>query len=128
MAMVKVWNDSDHDHKELFKGEEVKIPAKSFIEMELFEAHDFKGQYFPVFLDAGGQQTEESKKRIRIERLDESAKEENPMLHLCNVCKHKSPSPEELAAHIKVRHADLETLSLPDVDSKIQSKRGKKSA
>lgn len=121
MSMVKVWNDNTIDHVEMFKEKEIRIPAGKHIEMELFEANDFKGQYRIVEVDAGGQQTRESMKMIRLERPKlEAVEDEAPEVHQCVVCKHASPSPEELEAHIKVRHAEQERLNMPDVDAEIK--------
>lgn len=44
-TLVKVWNRSKYDWKERFKGEEIKIPAGSFIEMEYLDGVEFAGQF-----------------------------------------------------------------------------------
>ena len=43
MPMCKVWNDNIHPYDEKFKGRDVVIEPKSFIEMDLDEAHQFLG-------------------------------------------------------------------------------------
>lgn len=45
MAKVKVWNRNKYPHKELYKGDQVVIPAGGFIEMDWEEAVQFKGQF-----------------------------------------------------------------------------------
>jgi hypothetical protein len=32
MAIVRVWNDNEYPYKEIFQDEEIRIPAKKFIE------------------------------------------------------------------------------------------------
>lgn len=117
---VKVWNDNIYPLKQLFKGNSVLIPAKSFIEMEFYEAHEFLGTYHPVDYDADGKQDPKSYKMLRVEREDAvKGIQAKIKKNLCIVCKHESPSPEELKAHITVQHKDHAKLALPDVDDAI---------
>lgn len=122
---VKVWNDNNHELKELFKGDKVSIPAKGFIEMEFYEAHEFKGQYHPQPVDNDGKLLQDSKyfKIIRIEPIDGTKKEEVQSSHVCMQCKHMSPSSEELEAHVKVRHSSAARLELPAEDEVIAAKK-----
>lgn len=119
MAQVKVWNKNIHPLTELFKGNQITIPAGKYIEMEFFEAHEFKGQYHAQPVDVDGRLLDDPKhyKMITIEKAGGA---EAVVLtdHMCLVCKHKSPSEEELDAHVKVRHADQAKLELPAEDEK----------
>lgn len=45
---VKLWNDNVYDHAEKFKGNVVTIPAGSFIELDIEEAYELKGQFTPM--------------------------------------------------------------------------------
>ena len=127
MANVKVWNDNKYDFKSMFKGEPIHIKAGEFKIMEFYEAHEFKGDYHPIQLDANNQPLPESFKMIRIEKEGEESTHEAETMHYCMSCKHKSPSPEELEAHIKVRHADQARVVIDEVDQEMK-KKGKKSA
>jgi hypothetical protein len=64
---VKVWNDNVHVFTQRFKGEQVTIPAKGFIEMEWDEAISFKSHPFSMKFDGMGQQDPTSFKMIRVE-------------------------------------------------------------
>lgn len=122
---VKVWNDNVHDIKEKFKGDDIFIKAKGFIEMELFEANDYRGQYYPMILGSDGTQDPKSFKMIRIERITDSGEIEAPALHVCQACAKKYESAPVLKAHIDTEHADAARLEIPDVDETIK-KRTKK--
>lgn len=67
MSMVKVWNDNVHPFTQVFKGEKVHIPAKSFIEMQWDEAIEFKSYPSPMEFDGMTNQKPESYKMIRVE-------------------------------------------------------------
>ena len=132
MPKVRIWNDNTPDRtwdgvrvegtnktlretypegiplKELFKGNPIEIPPGKFIEMEFYEAHEFKGQYHPQPLDNNGMMMNDPRhfKMVRLEAIPAGGAAETPKVeaHVCMSCKHSSPSPEELEAHIKVRH------------------------
>lgn len=126
---VKVWNDNDHDFKSKFKGEDVIVKAHQFIEMELFEANDFRGQYHPMIVAANGLQDPSSFKMIRIERPTDSKLDVDLSAHVCMQCKKKYESEPVLKAHIDTAHADSVRLELPAVDEEIKTRgRPKKTA
>lgn len=120
---VRVYNDSPWTHKETFKGDPIAIPGNGFIEMEYFEAHEFKGQYFPITKDAGGQQDEKSYKRIRLVPIEgEDAKAE--LKPTCQACKYEATSKQDLEDHIDATHLeDLEDKEVAD-----KRRKAKKSA
>lgn len=127
--IVKVWNDNDLDFKTKFKGEEVIVKARGFIEMELFEANDFRGQYHPVSVASNGLQDPLSFKMIRIERPSDSKIEVDLNAHVCMQCKKKYESEPVLKAHIDSAHADAQRLELPEMDEEIKKQgRPKKTA
>lgn len=122
--IVKLWNDNDYDYKTKFKGDDVLIKAHSFKEMDLFEANDLKGQYFPIAMGGNGLQDPKTMSMLRIERPSvESEDDMGPELHACMSCKKKYESAPVLEAHIKTAHADAETLALPDVDVTLKKKK-----
>ena len=63
---VKVWNDSDIDHVEEFRGKTIVIPAKQFVEMGRAEANKFISQFSPVSMNGAGKHVRP--KDIRIEK------------------------------------------------------------
>lgn len=115
--------------KELFKGNPIEILPGKCIEMEFYEAHEFKGQYHPQPLDNNGMMMNDPRysKILRIEPITAAGKQESPKVdaHVCMSCKHSSPSPEELEAHIKVRHPNADRLVLPEVEETLKNKGGR---
>lgn len=140
MAKVTVFNLNSHPLHELFKGEEVLIEANDYWrdkkgnvkELDIYEANDFRGQYHPVPFDGSGKMINDPKhfKMLRMDKVGEEASdttEDDTPTFKCMAaqCKHTSPSSEELAAHIKVRHPSAETLVLPDEDKAIRARQKK---
>jgi hypothetical protein len=76
MAIVRVWNDNEYPYKEIFQDEEIRIPAKKFIEMDEKKAILFKGTFAPMKLDAQKKPMPEYFKMIRIEDKGTPLKEE----------------------------------------------------
>jgi hypothetical protein len=136
MPKVTVFNLNVHPLHEMFKGDEVLIQANDYWrdkdgkirEIDIYEANDFKGQYHPVPFDGSGKMLEDSRyfKKIRMDKVQtevDSEEEDTPAFKcMAAQCKHVSPSPEELTAHIKVRHPSEETLVLPEEDREIRAK------
>lgn len=67
MNTIKLWNDNEYPFTQKFKGEDISIPPKSFIEMDFQEAKSFMGKYYPMAKNGMGQQDERSYKKLRIE-------------------------------------------------------------
>jgi hypothetical protein len=66
MAMVKVWNDNIYPHVEKFKGKEIHIASKDFIEMDYDDAKQFQGQYKAPVISGQGHDPRGFKK-IRVD-------------------------------------------------------------
>jgi len=68
MAKAKVYNRHSlgMNHREMFKGTQIDIPAGQFVEMDYEEAVEFRGQYFPMKFGADEIQLPESYKMIEI--------------------------------------------------------------
>jgi glycine/serine hydroxymethyltransferase len=81
MAMVKVWNDNIYPHVEKFKGKEVHIPSKEFIEMDYDDAKQFQGQYKAPVISGQGHDPRGFKK-IRVENPPKAAP--NPLMNHAN--------------------------------------------
>lgn len=105
MAQVKVWNDNAHEYRETFKDREIVIPPKSCIEMEYYDAHEFRGVYRPVKRDADNQPIPQSFKMIRVEE-PATAVDVKVELNKCVACKFQGDSPKALIQHVLERHAD----------------------
>lgn len=135
---VKVFNLNTHPLHEIFKGEEVKIEPQDYWRdkngnikiMDIFEANDYKGQYAPVPFDGSGKMLNDPRyfKMLKLEPVadgfDGEDNEPETVTFKCMAkdCNHISPSPEELTAHIKVRHPSVETLVLPEIDHVLKKK------
>ena|SRR6186713_1996827 len=105
MAQVKVWNDNSYEYKETFKEKEIKIPPHGYVEMEYYDAHEFKGAFKAIQRDGDNQPLPSSFKMIRVEQpsIAPDAKVE---LNLCPACKHQGATPKALLEHILAEHAD----------------------
>jgi hypothetical protein len=75
--MVRVWNKNTLPYEENFKGQDIKIPANSYIEMNPHEAVEFKSNMGrqPVFLK-GGVPDPAGFKKIVIEEIDDTIEED----------------------------------------------------
>lgn len=124
MALAKVWNDSEHEWKEKFKGDLIVIPAKSFIEMEFYDAHAFKGQFPGIFLDANDQQIPQSMKIIRVEGEPPGALKTDQMN--CQMCKEKFLSFASLNDHVSLRHKDSVIVDEEAEEAIATKRRGRK--
>lgn len=106
----KVWNDNPHtDWKEMFKGDLVTIPSGKSIDMEFYDAHEFKGQYSPIKLKPDETQDPKSFKMIRVEKIvenKEAGELEVQNVFPCNLCKKVFDSEETLVTHSEKMHAD----------------------
>lgn len=120
---VRVWNDNTHPHTEMFKGDKIHIPAGKYVEMEFYEAHEFRGQYTPILRDFDGNPVESSYKKIRIEKIEgATAKDEGqPEGKVsCQACGKGFLSSKDLEEHIDEMHIDQ--ITDPEV---AQKRRGR---
>src|SRR3990167_561779 len=72
MPMVKLHNDNFLPFAQDFQGDMIKIDAKRFILMDEEKAIQFRGTYYPMVRDSGGQQIPSSFKMLRIEKIEQS--------------------------------------------------------
>ena len=105
MAKVRVYNDNRFEHRENFRGEMKIIPAGKFIEMEREDAVLFKSQFFQPKYDKGGLQDPTTYKMIRLEKIEEQAKDAEPEEFRCHACNFSSQTKQGLAAHVRAKHA-----------------------
>ena len=123
---VKVWNDNTTAWNEKFKGEDVKIPAKGYIEMEFYEAHEFKGQFSPIKVKGDGTQDTASFKMIRVEKMDQDAsvEDEGEEIFPCNSCKKVFTTEAALVKHSDAQHSDQVVTDF-QAEKEIPRKRGR---
>lgn len=84
MPKVKVWNDNVHPHTEMFKGDQIHIPPKSFIEMEWEEAIEFKGQFTGIKRRGDDSPDPTGFKMIRVEAPSEPIFKDLPLVNHAN--------------------------------------------
>lgn len=106
MAIVRVWNDSQYDHSEKFKGKTIQIAAGGFLEMEADDAVLFKSQFTPIIKDKHGQSDPRFHKRIRIEFDPVSTPAASRELEskTCVSCGFVAKSAAGLTAHVRASH------------------------
>ena len=108
-------------HKEKFRDELLQIKAGEYILMDYEDAVLFRGQYFPMTMDAGGQQDPKSYKVIKIEPDDKSAQTDVKKVYVCHVDGKEFPTPQELEAYVQAKYGDLE----PFIDESIEAELDK---
>ncbi len=127
---VKVWNDNPHtDWAEKFKGDDVNIPSGKCIEMEFYEAHEFRGQYTPIRIRGDGTQDPKSFKMIRVEQLTQEKRDEmdeGQEVFQCNLCKKIYTTEASLMKHSESQHEDQIVVD-HDAEKSIPKKRGRPS-
>jgi len=133
MRKVKVYNDNQNVKvwKETFKGLDVEIEYGKPIEMDFYEAHEFRGQYFPIKKLADETQDPKTMKMIRVESVDLNELHEDIKKtagYKCNACNKNYPSALMLFKHSEVEHAE-QMVEDPELDHEIEiekkAKRGR---
>jgi len=66
-AIGRIWNNSDKEYKEKFRGQLITIPARGFHEMEYYDAVMFFGQYVRPEKDDSGNYI--NCKPLRLEKI-----------------------------------------------------------
>lgn len=113
MAQWRVYNmhPDGLTHTEKFKDDLLVIKAGEFILMDYEDAVQFKGNYFPVKLDAMGKPTRETFKVIKIvpDNSKESADIEKslPKKFICNMDGKQFASQTELDVYTKENYGHL---------------------
>ncbi|MES3012629.1 MAG: hypothetical protein V4750_02730 [Pseudomonadota bacterium] len=111
MGLARVYNDNVHPHTEVFKEKTISIAPKSFIEMDLEDAIEFKSNFTPIKTDGEKNPLPESFKMIRVVAID---KAETAMPLICHATGKIAANAAELAAmnaeHIDALEADSRKL------------------
>lgn len=126
MALVRVYNDNVFPYEEVFKGDQILIPSKKFIEMDEDEAVQFKGTFKSPVLNVDGVHLPEGYKMIRIERISADAPIMKQDEHQCVACKYKGSSQIDLAEHMKTHKEQV--LVDEQAEAEIRSKRKAKAS
>lgn len=104
MSLDKVWNDDDVEYREVFKGREVVIPPRKFIEMNSREAAEFMGRFvLPKDTRDGTLKV----KKLRRERAKRDIDITDINKGMCIACGKDCGSQMALTAHIKAKHPGL---------------------
>lgn len=124
MGLVRVYNDNVHPYTEVFKDEKIFIKPKGFIEMDEFDAIQFRGTYKSPVLNVDGVHMPEGFKMIRIEKFSgEVAAAPKVDDHQCIACKYKGASKADLEEHVKT-HKDQLVVD-EEAEAEIKAKRKK---
>lgn len=107
-------------HREKFRDELVTIKAGEYILMDYEDAVQFKGQYFPIKMDAMNQQTPETYKCIRIEPENVDAKPEVAKTYVCHVDGKEFTSKAELEAYVQAKYGELEPFKDEALDAELE--------
>lgn len=127
---VQVWNDQNFTWKETFKGDPLEIPAGKFIEMNFYEAVEFRGQMIPLADDGNGRIHEKSLKKIRVvehewaEYQKQADGDEEPISYPCALCKETFETTKALVEHSVKRHAER-IVTDSEAESALPKKRGR---
>lgn len=110
-------------HKEVFKGDLITIKAGEYILMDYEDAVQFKGQFFPIKMDAMGQQTPESFKMIKIECHTEDLSIKEVKQFVCPMDGKKFNTEAELTAYIEANFGEAPRVIDPELDKDIAEKK-----
>jgi hypothetical protein len=108
---VKVWNDNTHPHKEMFRGDLIEIPARSYILMEQSDAHEFRTQFFaPRRSEVGpGNMDPSTFKMIRVEKIAGAVEEPKPEVFKSPLTGEVFTTKAQLEAHLEANKAKVHT-------------------
>lgn len=115
-SQVKVWNENiekdskgviiGHTLEEHFKGKKISIPPGDYVLMGRAESIQFKGQYHPLKKNGMGQQTNETKKIIRLEAVVGGAPVKEKSVLICQQDGTEHASQAALDKYIAENFAD----------------------
>lgn len=113
----KIFNNSDREYVEVFKGKEYRIPPRGMIILPRREAVQFLGNYVHPEYDALGRVKKDKplsweKAPARMGRPSTYQKKEKPEEvtedgHTCNACGAEFPNAKSLEDHLEVHEDQL---------------------
>lgn len=122
MGLVRLFNDNIHPYKATYKGEEIVIPAKKFIEMENEDAVNIRGMMLPIRKDGMGNFIPETFSMLRIIPLTETAPAKDTNKPKCFQCGYQALDDADLDEHVDRYHLD------EMADQKVANARRKRRA
>lgn len=115
-------------HKEKFKGDDIVIPAGEFVLMDYEDAVQFKGQYFPIVINAQGVQDPKSYKMLKIEAGPEAKLDEidnKQRIYICHVDGKEFSDKASLDEYMKTNFSHL-LIKDEALDKEIEAKKTKR--
>jgi len=105
---VRVWNKDHRDHVEMFKGDQVTVPGRGFILLDLSEANQFLGQFTPIKKDGHGNHLKP--KMLVIEKpVDGVLRALESVESICMLCGKDFGTKEALDVHSNKEHPAAKT-------------------
>jgi ribosomal protein L37AE/L43A len=111
----KLYNRNSFDHKEMFQGKQIVVPANSFIMMDYDAAQQFMGQFTPVVKLKDGTTDPKFHKKLEIDKDDarrceaalrNESEEKAEKVFVCQSCLKEFGSKKALLKHVKEKHMD----------------------
>lgn len=106
----RIWNMSDHEYRETFKGEEIVIKPHGYIEKGRRWAVEFMGS--PTHFEADNPESIKNIKMLRWEAVTAGDKPEPPVGYRCQVCGQSFSSKQSLGGHMNT-HKEQPAASKP---------------
>jgi len=116
-------------HVEKFKDVEYRIPFGEFVEMDYEDAVQFKGQYFPMKLNAMNVQDPSSYKMIKIEPVDAVSEAESvsaKQVFVSHIDGKEFPTKQLLEAYLATHFSDSELIVKDETLDKELAKNKRK--
>lgn len=107
-------------HKEKFKDELIEIPYGKYVLMDYEDAVQFRGQYFPMKMDAQGVQDPTTYKMIKIEADSASSEVTSVKKFISPMDGKEFHSQHELDAYIEAKYGDIERVKDESLDAEIE--------
>jgi uncharacterized C2H2 Zn-finger protein len=111
----KVYNKGTFDHKEMFQGKEIIVPAGKHIMMDYDAAQSFLGQFTPVVRMKDGTSDPRFLKKLEIDKDDarrcelvlrNDQEEKAEKVFVCQACMKEFSSKKSLLKHVKDNHME----------------------
>ena len=111
---VRIHNRNKFEHKEMYQGRTIIIPANDCIKLDYEEAQRFLGQMFTPKFDKGGVQVAQSFKWLEMDQADKKRAEavlrneedKSEKVFVCMACSKEFATKKSLIAHSKKEHSD----------------------
>lgn len=123
--IVRVYNKNVHTYSEKWHGTQFTIEPGAFVEMDLYDAHNFLGTKPPnIEVDGNGIQKPTSYKMLEIVKPDSIPKVAAPIHHICQACNKEFGTKAALNNHAETAH--FEAMVDEEIVEAIVKKRGRR--